>query len=58
MLLIYSLVLADRDSEGKVSSCPALHSAPLQAPLSTAVLLTPDCRPFPSEAHMANAGPK
>lgn len=30
MLLIYSLVLADRDPEGKVSSCPALHSAPLQ----------------------------
>lgn len=39
-------------------SPPFCPTAVLQAHLSTAVPLTPDCRPFPSGAHVANTGPK
>lgn len=57
MLLIYSLVLADRDPEGKAQSCPALPAVPSAAGSSLhSGSAPPSSRTFPSGSHMANTG--
>lgn len=57
MLLIYSLVLTDRDPEGKECSCPALPAAPSTVGSSLhSGSAPPDSRAFPSGSHMANTG--